>query len=233
MELGYQATEFRGTIALAAGSSSGLPPLHHHFFEFVEQSAWDDGNPDFLTLEALDIGKRYYVVITTAAGLYRYFMNDLIEVTGVFHQTPLLRFVQKGKGVTNITGEKLYEAQVIEAVLQTFARFGLPSRFFLLLADEENAMYHLLIELEGTPALHAPMVAAAVDQRLGELNVEYHGKRASGRLHPVALQWLRRGAAEAHKQACVRSGQREGQFKPAILQYRRDLKLDLDDFVIR
>ena len=61
-------------------------------------------------------GRRYYVLFTTAAGLYRYFMNDLVEVTGFFHRTPLLRFVQKGKGVTSLTGEKLYEAQAIEAV---------------------------------------------------------------------------------------------------------------------
>ena len=49
-------------------------------------------------------------------GLYRYFINDLIEVTGWFQKTPTIRFVQKGKGVTNVTGEKLYEFHVIEAV---------------------------------------------------------------------------------------------------------------------
>ena len=43
-------------------------------------------------------------------------MNDLLDVTGFFHQTPLLRFVQKGRGVTSLTGEKLYEAQAIEAI---------------------------------------------------------------------------------------------------------------------
>ena len=66
--------------------------------------------------DELEAGQRYYVLITTASGLYRYFMNDLLEVTGFFHRTPLLRFVQKGKGVTNLTGEKLYEAQMIESV---------------------------------------------------------------------------------------------------------------------
>ena len=39
MELGYQATEVRGTIPLEAETPGGLPPLHHTFFEFVEQSA--------------------------------------------------------------------------------------------------------------------------------------------------------------------------------------------------
>ena len=65
------------------------------------------------------------VLVMTATGLYRYFMNDLVETIGFFRATPLLRFVQKGKGVTSLTGEKLYEAQAIEAVRSVSARFGL------------------------------------------------------------------------------------------------------------
>jgi hypothetical protein len=30
--------------------------------------------------------------------------------------------------------------------------------------------------------------------------------------------------------ACVRAGQREGQFKPVVLQYRKDLKFAFDEF---
>jgi hypothetical protein len=73
---------------------------------------------------------------------------------------------------------------------------------------------------------------AAVDERLRELNIEYHGKRASGRLAPLALTWLRPGAGEAYKAACVRAGQREGQFKPAVLQYRRQLPLPIERYAI-
>src|SRR5262249_51305955 len=72
MELGYQSPEFRGTIALAPGTPAGLPPLGHHFFEFVRQAAWDDGRPEFLTLDQLEDGTRYYAIVTTASGLYRY-----------------------------------------------------------------------------------------------------------------------------------------------------------------
>ena len=148
MELGYQSTECRGTIALEAEVPGGLPPLHHHFFEFVEQAAWDRDTPQFLTLEQLEAGRHYYILITTASGLYRYFMNDLVEVTGFFQQTPLLRFVQKGKGVTSLTGEKLYEAQAIDAVREVKTRYGLSSGFFLLVADEAASAYRLFIELD-------------------------------------------------------------------------------------
>jgi hypothetical protein len=233
MELGYQSTECRGTIALEAETPGGLPPLHHHFFEFVEQARWDASQPEFLGLEQLEPGKRYYILITTAAGLYRYFMNDLVEVTGRYRQTPLLRFVQKGRGVTSLTGEKIYEAQVIEAVQDTARRHGFAPGFFLLVAEEESSSYNLFIETDVAAGAPVTQVAADVDYRLGELNVEYHSKRASGRLAPLTIALLRQGAGEAYKTACVRAGQREGQFKPAVLQYRRELALSFEPYVIR
>jgi len=232
MELGYQSSEFRGTIPLDAETPGGLPTLHHHFFEFVAQAEWEADRPEFLTLDRLELHRRYYVLITTASGLYRYFMNDIVEVTGFFHRTPLLRFLQKGKGVTNLTGEKLYETQIIDAMQNTATRFSLASLFFLLVADAENATYRLWIELDDDRHPEAHVVAAAIDHRLGELNIEYRSKRASGRLAPLTVAWLKRGAGEAYKVACVHAGQREGQFKPAVLQYRRDLRFSFDDYLM-
>ena len=40
-----------------------------------------------------------------------------------------------------------------------------------------------------------------------------------------SITWVGRGAGEAYKAACVRAGQREGQYKPAVLVYEREMKL--------
>jgi hypothetical protein len=232
MELGYQSTECRGTIALEAETAGGLPPLHHHFFEFVSQADWDRGHRQFVGLGELVPDTPYYIVVTTAAGLYRYFMNDLVEVAGRYANTPLLRFVQKGKGVTSLTGEKLYENQVIQAVQDTSRRHHITAEFFVLVANEESSSYSLYIECDERIAFAAQQIAADVDRRLGELNQEYHGKRLSGRLAPLTVARIRTGAAEDYKTACVRRGQREGQYKPAVLQYRRELPLSLQPYVV-
>jgi hypothetical protein len=229
MELGYQATECRGTMAIDAGTSAGLPALHHHFFEFAEQAAWDAGDRACVTLEQLESGRTYYVIVTTAAGLYRYFMNDLLEVSGYFQGTPLLRFVQKGKGVTSLTGEKLYEAQAIAAIQQAARDLGLEPAFFLVLADEQRGGYELLIEV-AADVVDRERLAAAVDEQLGLMNVEYHAKRASGRLAPLVATRLKAGSADAHKTAYLLAGQRESQFKPVILQYRRDLRWAAEEY---
>jgi hypothetical protein len=164
--------------------------------------------------------------------LYRYFMNDVVEVVGHYRNTPLLRFVQKGRGVTSLTGEKLYEAQVIEAVQASSKRYQLEAAFFVLVADEERSSYRLFVEGDGVGAPPASELAAEVDEHLGHLNVEYRSKRASGRLSPLTLAWLQRGAGEAYKAACVKAGQREGQFKPVVLQYRSKLALPLEPYVL-
>jgi hypothetical protein len=231
MELGYQSTEFRGTIAITPETSAGLPLVHHHVFEFVSQDDWDSGCPVFKQFSELEQGGRYFVVITTAAGLYRYFMNDLVEVNGRFSNTPLLRFVQKGKGVTSLTGEKLYEGQVIQAVQDVSRGSRVAARFFILVADARSASYTLYIECDDRQSIPLLQFATAVDERLRALNHEYESKRSSGRLPPLTVSWIAPGAAEAYKAACIGRGQREGQFKPAVLQYAVDLPLSLDAYV--
>jgi hypothetical protein len=231
MELGYQSSEFRGTVALDLETGAGLPLLDHHALEFVEREAWEEGRPRFLGLHEIEAGPLYYVIVTTAAGLYRYFMNDLVLVDGTLHRTPLLRFAQKGKGVTNLTGEKLYEAQALEAVAHVAARLSLPLRFFVLVADEAAQAYILFVEADGADGPPPAAMADGVDQRLGALNLEYESKRRSGRLGALAVRRLRRGTADAFRAAAVRGGQREAQFKPPALALRRSLPLDLDGYV--
>jgi sterol desaturase/sphingolipid hydroxylase (fatty acid hydroxylase superfamily) len=230
-ELGYVSSEFRGTITLGRRRGSGLPTFDTHFFEFVERDRWDLGEPEFLTLDRIRKGVDYYVIVTTPSGLYRYFINDLVRVTGFLRRTPLLQFVQKGKGVTNITGEKLYESQVLAAVRQAVARIGRTARFVMMLADEPARAYRLYVEVDGGPKPHADRLAQMVDGQLRALNIEYEAKRESGRLAALSAAWLAPGAEEAYKRESVRQGQRENQFKIVALAYKGRIPVDLERLV--
>jgi sterol desaturase/sphingolipid hydroxylase (fatty acid hydroxylase superfamily) len=229
-ELGYVSSEFRGTVTLGRRAGTGLPTLETHFFEFVERDSWDRGAPEYLTLDRLRRGLDYYIVVTTPAGLYRYFINDVVRVTGFFHAVPLLKFTQKGKGVTNITGEKLYESQILAAVSGAMTHLGLNARFVMMLADEEARGYRLYVEPDTAPRVPAERLAEEVDARLRKVNIEYEGKRESERLMAPRAAWLRQETGEAYKRHCVAQGQREGQFKCAALAYRRSFGFDLDAY---
>ena len=228
LELGYVSSEFRGTITLGRRAGTGLPTLDTHFFEFAEREAWDRGEREFLTLDRIRKGVDYYVIVTTPSGLYRYFINDLVRVTGFLHRTPLIKFSQKGKGVTNITGEKLYEAQVLTAVRAVLDEARCAARFVMMLADEKACVYRLYVEASAGAKPGASELGKAVDRKLCELNIEYQAKRESGRLDALRAAWLEADTGEAYKQYCVSQGQREGQFKTVAIAYRKDFRFDLE-----
>jgi hypothetical protein len=172
------------------------------------------------------------VFITTDSGLYRYNMNDIVQVEGFFGRVPLLLFVQKGKGVTNISGEKLYESQVIESVSKIEAVHGLASGFYIMAADEEKARYVLYYEPVAETTARALAQSEAfesdLDRALAELNLEYAVKRKSGRIEGPRLCILRQGTFDRYKRFCLAHGQRESQFKIVALQYQRDLRFDFE-----
>ncbi len=231
VELGYLASEVRGTVAVDATSGKCVPTLGDNFFEFVDRDSWEGGAVQFLTLADLEQGHEYYVFVTTFDGLYRYDMNDIVEVTGTFGSTPCLAFVQKGRGVTNVTGEKLHESQVLEAVVAAGEGRVPGGGFFLMLADTPMASYRLYLEGPFGRG-EVARLARSVDDSLARLNLEYSSKRASGRLHPVVAQELRAGTGEAYRSYCVGNGQRDAQFKVMPLQRAEDCTFDLAAAVV-
>ena len=223
VEMGYLSSEFRGSITVDIENNLCVPTFHENFYEFIERSDWENGVKNTLTLEQVELGKEYYLIVTTQNGLYRYFINDIIKITGTYHQTPTLAFVQKGKSVTNLTGEKLYESQVIDAVEKAF---NSNPEFYLMLACPEALQYTLYVET-------GPVVHTSTDQlekQLATVNVEFDAKRKSGRLQPTIIVPLKPGTKEAYKQHCINNGQREAQFKQVHLQYAKDCSFDFTPY---
>ncbi len=232
-ELGYLSSEFRGTIPLSRHAKAGLPMMSTYYYEFVAKEDWEAGRFNFKEIHEIQNREQYYVFITTDSGLYRYKMNDIVEVDGFLNQTPLIRFVQKGKGVTNITGEKLYENQVIYGVQYFEKMSAATSAFYVCTADEENARYNLYYEpvSEQTDSALGKrrILEIQFDEGLRQINLEYDVKRKSGRLKEPSLQILRPGSFEKFKSFFLAAGQREGQFKIVALGYERDMKFDFKE----
>ena len=81
IEAGYMSSEFRGTINVDVDRNLCLPTLTDQYFEFVQRDAWERGEDDFLTLDQLETGEFYYPIVTTADGLYRYNIHDIVCTT--------------------------------------------------------------------------------------------------------------------------------------------------------
>ena len=143
-DLGYYATELRGSVPLRDEGDAGVVAVATNVLEFrPADDGRDPDGRDLLPVDRLEVGRRYFVHVTNASGLYRYDMNDIVEVAGHHGRTPLIRFVQKGKGVVSFTGEKLYEVQVLTAVDQALT--PLRGRYHFIAAVAEL--------VDGTPRL--------------------------------------------------------------------------------
>lgn len=226
-DLGFLASEIRGSIPLALDQSAGLLTIEDNFFEFVrvsdtqKEAQHGDGRPEqrqFLLADELCVGERYYLYFSNTAGLYRYDLNDIIEVKGFHGTTPLIDFVQKGKGVTNITGEKIYEQQVLAAVAAAQQQTTLHCVFFQCLASAPQGGYQLFAEFSQAPgSSQLQHFASAFEQALQQQNIEYRSKRLSQRLAAVQVHALASGSLEQFKRRRVAAGVREAQFKTVPL----------------
>ncbi len=229
-DFGYMASEGRGSIPLTNEGAGGVLAVTSHFFEFVNETQSSHSNPDFLTADQLTLGERYYIYFTTAAGLYRYNINDLVEVVGFHEQTPIIQFVRKGAGVSSITGEKITEEQVHIALVQTAQQLGLAAQINHFTAAVQLCSppyYGCFIELAGSLAGSVQEeFVRKFDSCLMAVNTEYEDKRRSRRLDAPQLHILAPGSYTAMRQQRVAEGAPEAQVKIPLLAQQGEFQLN-------
>jgi hypothetical protein len=223
-DLGLIASEGRMTIPLESGSAAGPLAVHANFYEFIPEDSIDDLDPPIVLAHELEQGQRYYVILTGGNGLYRYDINDIVEVRGFHNRTPKVAFVRKGRDMVNIVGEKLHLNQIQAAVQQAEIASGLQSWQFRLIPDVDQSTYDLLVESTSTTAgsAQATTFITAFDAQLSTLNLEYASKRSSLRLGAPRLHIMKPGWSE---QLCRREftgGKREVQHKWAPITQQWD-----------
>ncbi|GHU55614.1 hypothetical protein FACS189442_3400 [Spirochaetia bacterium] len=218
-EFGYLASECKAGIALKANSPDTVLFGHLQFFEFIHESEIDSPNPRIYQMHEVEEGQRYTMVITTSAGLYRYNMNDILEVTGRYNEFPTVTFIQKANGTISLTGEKLHERQFIEAVHEVEKKTGKIAPFFVGFADPHKSNYKFYYEFanQNISVKEAEEFTTYLDQCLQNYNAEYREKRASERLKAPETALLGPESFERFKANCIDKGYRDGQFKVNLL----------------
>jgi hypothetical protein len=220
-DVGLIASEGRMTIPMADHTASGVLDITSHYFEFIPEEEAESRAPTVLAAHELEMGRHYYILPTTAFGLYRYHIHDLVRVTGFYNQTPLVEFLSKGAHFSSITGEKLSEYHVAQAMRDVIHKLDLNLSAYSLAPCWDDAMPYYGLFVEGSDLRQREErseLAVALDDQLARLNCEYANKRETRRLGPVRLevlpagtwqQWdrerLRRtgGSAEQYKHPCL------------------------------
>jgi hypothetical protein len=184
-----------------------------HFFEF------EDSRGEVRLASGLSAGGTYSVIVTTAGGLYRYRLGDLVEVDGSVGATPSLRFLGRGGSMSDLCGEKLTEAFVTRAIETACASCGFVPRFAMLAPSAESTRsrsYTLFVEGNLPTDL-----AERVDNELRE-NPHYALCRDLGQLGALNCFHVAGGAYQTYCQVLAASGSRIGDIKPQALSARED-----------
>jgi hypothetical protein len=212
-DIGYLASEARMSLPLRDGTAAGALAIATNFYEFIPEEERQAARPRTLLAHELEHGRHYRVLLTTAGGLYRYDINDVVEVTGSYRGTPLIAFLRKAGDMTNLTGEKLHVNQCLLAVKRAQAELGCTIVQYRFVPDAEGLRYRIHVELEDGADASAAALAGAIDAALGAANLEYRSKRESRRLAVPAVQLMRRGWAEDAVRRHAAARGRDIQFK--------------------
>jgi hypothetical protein len=186
---GLSASEGRMTIPFHDHQPEGILDLNTHFFEFIPEEEHDSDNPTVLEAHELEEGENYFILLTTSSGLYRYDICDVVRCVGFYQTTPMLEFLHKGAHISNLTGEKISESQVVTAVRNCMDTMQIQLQHFTVSPVWGDPPWYQLLAEErdlATPDIGAGL-AKQVDDQLQKLNCEYQDKRATGRL--AAMKW--------------------------------------------
>jgi hypothetical protein len=170
------------------------------FYEFVPVEDLDSPRPRRHTLDEIEIGVNYAVVLSNCAGLWGYVLGDTI----IFErrQPPLLRFSGRTQYFLSAFGEHLISEEVEKAIAEAATAMGCAVVDFHVgpVFPEEVSKpgrHRFLVEFAAeVPDL--PAFAAAVDQVLCRLNEDYAAHRQGDltMLPPVVVAVRRGGFAD-------------------------------------
>lgn len=216
-DVGLAASEGVFTLPVQDRTPYGPLTVDTNFFEFIPVAESDSDNPRTLTAAELKVGGEYVLVVTTSAGLYRYNINDVVRVTGKFHETPMVEFIRKGNDSANLAGEKMDVSHLLEAVEKAQAETGIQILHFRVQADLERMQYRFHVELSGGGTAGKDRLAVVLQQKLAAANSYYAKWVGEKQLLPLEVVPMRSGWFERYVTQALANGGRHGQFKPALL----------------
>ncbi|KAG2646585.1 probable indole-3-acetic acid-amido synthetase GH3.8 [Panicum virgatum] len=196
------------------------------YFEFLPMDAAASGGDarQLVDLARVELGREYELVITTYAGLNRYRVGDVLQVTGFHNSAPQFRFVRRKNVLLSIESDKTDEAELQRAVERASALLrphGAAVVEYTSQAYTKSIPGHYVIYWEllaKTPADGEAVDRETLDQcclQMEEaLNSVYRQSRvADGSIGPLEIRVVRSGTFEELMDYAISRGASINQYK--------------------
>jgi hypothetical protein len=227
------STETIETVTSFHGDAVTFLPLARRvLYEFIEETRKDQSQ-NLITIDQLEVGMAYTMVVSDPHGLRRYQTGDLFLCKRMVAGLPDLHFLRRRDLEYSFTGEKLtaeHVSTVFQMLREEYSQLG-TDRFLSCVPSQplEESIPHYKVFLIGEggngSADFLSELGRRCDQLLGLTNCEYKSKRQSGRLGEVRLMQVTSGDFINQIGGPRQSNTWEAQFKFLPL-YRRTWEND-------
>ncbi|MFC6996613.1 GH3 auxin-responsive promoter family protein [Rufibacter roseus] len=148
------------------------------FYEFIPMEQAEEENPRVLTLDQVEVGKNYALIISTNAGLWRYKIGDTVKFTSLSPYR--IKISGRTKHFINAFGEEVVVENAESAITAACAQTGATITNFtaapIYFEGKEKGGHQWVIEFSREPNDIAKFTHV-LDQTLRENNSDYDAKR--------------------------------------------------------
>ncbi|MBQ8029136.1 MAG: GH3 auxin-responsive promoter family protein [Clostridia bacterium] len=213
--LGYAATEALMAVPVELDSFEYVILPHNGFFEFLPLDAPEGTRP--LTISELKVGEEYELILTNLSGFYRYRIEDVVKVTGYYHQSPKITFCYRLNQIANISGEKINQL-AFDEIVGNFAE-EMKELFvgYSIYPDRTTSPGHYVLFIE-TKNQHSKeeekLYSEKFEEALCKGNVSVGPLIKSGALGHCEVRFLKPGTYDDYRQMLKENGANLNQIKP-------------------
>ncbi len=212
---------FYGASEAILGACVGLEDTSYvllaqrNFLEFLPI-----GESDFsktLTIDQLEIGKRYEIILTNQSGFYRYRLMDVIEITDFYNRLPKGCISYRYNQVVDMFGEKTNNEHVQYVVHQLSKKLDNQILDFSIYPDysasQGNYVFFIEPQKDIGKGFHEEL-RETVDKLLMECNTSYASYRQNGMMGMPQVIALESQSYQLFKELQIMLGTSRNQAKP-------------------
>ena len=222
--MGFAAAEGFFAMATELDVHDGVLLPHCLFFEFLpvndeeEDDIEDTATP--LLINQLEVGKKYEIVVSNFSGLYRYRMEDVVQVTRMHNNTPEIEFLYRRNLGMNIANEKTTTQMVDFAVKNTAEAMGNEFVGHSLYCDySTNPPRYCLLAEPKNPVDEADRdkYIEILDEQFKEVNEKYFKYRRWGMINRPEVLFLKPKTYWDYRESLRAKGRVLNQIKPVTI----------------
>ncbi len=211
----YAASEAFIAVCRRSGDDSYVLVPEGGFYEFIPMNSDDEEST--VTMEELEIGEDYEIVVTNISGFYRYKLKDVIRVTGFYNQAPLIQFVYRKSQLLSIAGEKTNEEALRWSVEQFIKDTELTIADYSVYADADTEPGHYVVLMEPQEIVNKEDIEkyrTIIEEKLMQANPSYGDKVRTGILGKTELVFLQQQTYQLYRDMMIMKGTSPNQLKP-------------------